>query len=80
MLRIWWREVWRAVTRGLCRHRDLRRVKADGVWYFSCSCGYRVPVVRATACPRCRDSGWWVDLEGEPQPCDHGAPIVRGSL
>lgn len=43
-------EIWRAICRhmlhGLCRHRDMTRVHVDGVWFFVCSCGYRVPIVR----------------------------------
>lgn len=41
---------WRAFSRhlryGLCRHRELVRVHVDGVWYFACACGYRVPMLR----------------------------------
>ena len=43
--------LWQRATRRLCRHRELVRAHVDGVWYFECPCGYRVPMM-ARASPR----------------------------
>jgi hypothetical protein len=52
VLKIYWGALWRHLSFGLCRHRDLRRVKEGGVWYFVCQCGYRVPMLERSAAAR----------------------------
>ena len=51
-----WQAAWRVFRHGWCAHRSLVRAKVDGVWYFTCACGYQVPIVRRTAeeLARCR--------------------------
>jgi len=41
--------VWHHVRRAWCRHPELVRVQVDGIWYFTCACGYQTPVLRRTA-------------------------------
>lgn len=49
-----WRAFWRHLRHGWCRHRNLVRVKVEGIWAFKCSCGYQVPIVKRTADERAR--------------------------
>jgi hypothetical protein len=49
-----WAAFWRHLRHGWCRHRNLVRVKIDGVWAFRCTCGYQVPIVKRTADERAR--------------------------
>ena len=39
----------RSLRYGWCRHKHLERIKVEGVWYFTCVCGYQVPIVIRTA-------------------------------
>jgi hypothetical protein len=49
-----WRALWRHLRHGWCRHRDLTRIKVEGIWYFRCTCGYQRPIVQRTADERAR--------------------------
>jgi hypothetical protein len=49
---------WRHLRYGWCQHREMVRVKVDGIWWFRCACGYQVPIVKRTVDEQARCRRW----------------------